>query len=235
MLGLSRPLSNFFGSASLPLTSPRCVRSTIQLYTVHSLSSALLINLSNIKYDPFFNLVLSLAAVVAQRQSMYTEGAKAREVVGSNSARCWTFFFLFFLLSPHNKLVLNQVPHRGASLHIMNRKLYFQLRYMGQNKLNICTEWNLKKIGSTRSPLTIPRRVRSTIKLCTASSLSSALLINLANIKFDPFSNFVLSECVGHKTATKNKTDFKLSLFNYWVEKYSCNDFCFVKMSLLYI
>ena len=113
MLGLSRPLSNFFGSASLPLTGPRCVRSTIQLYTVHSLSSALLINLSNIKYDPFFNLVLSLAAVVAQRQSMYTQGAKAQEVAGSNSATCWTFFFLFFLLSPHNKLV--ECPKSGSS------------------------------------------------------------------------------------------------------------------------
>ena len=50
LLLLAKNKSTPFCSASLPLTNTRCVRSTIKLSTVNSLSSGLSINLVNIKF-----------------------------------------------------------------------------------------------------------------------------------------------------------------------------------------
>ena len=77
--------------------------------------------------------------------------AKTREVGGLKPAECWAFFFLFFFFHPfsHHNSVLNQVPQRGESLLIMRGNCISSCAPLGlgQNKFNICTEWNLKKFS----------------------------------------------------------------------------------------
>ena len=63
-----------------------------------------------------------------------------REVVGSNPARCWACSSL-----PNQWCVLNQVPHRGATLLIFLKKIFMlSCAAWGRASL-ISTDWAKKK------------------------------------------------------------------------------------------
>ena len=65
----------------------------------------------------------------------HASGAKTPEVVGSNPAGCWAFFFFFCPFSPYNKLV--ECPKSGPSKRCIstnyeaNKKIVFLAVLLG--------------------------------------------------------------------------------------------------------